>query len=261
MRIILLRGLARESAHWFDFPKQLEKALGESAKVELIDFPGCGKYYQQEALVSVEAMTDHARKESNVMASTKPTYVVGISMGGMIALDWAQRFPTELRGIVLINSSTGGQPFWWRLRPRAWLPILVAIALPCELRERLVLNNVSNNTHQYPAHLKQWLAIQQQHPVTRRTIFSMLRAAARFRPQQHCSISGMVLASPKDRFVSVYASNALAAQFNFTLYYHPQAGHDLPMDDPDWVCEKIAHYVRGEHISDKPIVDKPHLNE
>lgn len=250
MRIILLRGLARESAHWLDFPKQLENALGDDGKVELIDFPGCGKYYRQDALVSVEAMTDHARKESSLMASTEPIYVVGISMGGMIALDWAQRFPTELRGIVLINSSTGTQPFWWRLRPRAWLPILLAIALPCELRERLVLNNVSNNTHQYPIHLKQWLAIQQQHPVSRRTILSMLRAAARFRPQQNCKPDGMVLASEQDRFVSVRASKTLAAHFHWPLMCHLHAGHDLPMDDPDWVCEKIAHYVRGEPLCD-----------
>jgi pimeloyl-[acyl-carrier protein] methyl ester esterase len=245
MRIILLRGLARESAHWLDFPKQLENALGDDGKVELIDFPGCGKYYQQDALASVEAMTDHARKESSPIVSTEPVYVVGISMGGMIALDWAQRFPTELRGIILINSSTGAQPFWWRLRPRAWLPTLVAIALPCELRERIVLENVSNRADQYPTHLKQWLSIQKQRPVTRRTILSMLRAAAHFRPQQNSTLNGMVLASAQDRFVSVSASKALAAHFHWTLVCHPHAGHDLPMDDPDWVCEKIMQYIQA----------------
>jgi pimeloyl-ACP methyl ester carboxylesterase len=248
MRIILLRGLARESAHWLGFPWQLENALGNKGNVELIDFPGCGKYYQQNALASVEAMTDHARKEWSLSTSTEPIYVVGISMGGMIALDWAQRFPTELHGIILINSSTGAQPFWWRLRPRAWLSTLIAIALPCEWRERIVLENVSNRVDQYSIHLKQWLAIQKQRPVTRRTIFGMLRAAARFCPQQSCTPNGIILASEQDRFVSVRASKALAAHFHWTLICHPHAGHDLPMDDPDWVCEKITHYIREELV-------------
>ena len=127
MKIILLRGLARDAAHWHSFPEQLQAALGAQCQLHLIDFPGCGKYYQRPALHSIDAMTGHARNEGNVpavLASGEPVFIIGISMGGMVALDWAQRFP---HGNVLITSRAADQPLYWRLQPAAWPNVLLAL--------------------------------------------------------------------------------------------------------------------------------------
>lgn len=244
--VILLRGLAREAAHWLDFPAQLQQALGDNCRIHLVDFPGCGKYFTQPALTSVAFMTEHARKEIDIAAiaaRNDAIYVVGISMGGMVALDWAQRYPQELRGLVLINSSAGNQPFWWRLRPGAWPTMIRALLTDSSTREAQVLKIVSNNTPDYAQHLKQWLSIQQQRPVTRATIVTMLRAAAQFRPQHTCKVHGLVLASTGDRMVSVRASEAIAQQFHWPLQQHPSAGHDLPMDDPQWLVQQISLWL------------------
>jgi pimeloyl-ACP methyl ester carboxylesterase len=242
--IILLRGLARETAHWLEFPERLQQALGASFRLHFIDFPGCGKYYQQPALRSVAAMTDHARAEIiSIVESGEPVFIVGISMGGMVALEWAQRFPQEIQGLVLINSSSGDQPVFWRLQPSALPDILFALLLPCQQREARVLRRVSNLTAEYPQHLQQWLAIQQQRPVTRLTIVRMLRAAALFRPQPTCAVSGIVLASDTDRMVSVRTSEDIAQRFNWPLVRHPLAGHDLPMDDPQWVADEVTRFI------------------
>ena len=246
MHFILLRGLAREAAHWLDFPEQLQQALGDNCQLHVVDFPGCGKYCIQPALTSVAAMTDHARAEIDVAAiaaRNEAIYVLGISMGGMVALEWAQRFPQELRGLILINSSAGNQPFWWRLRPAAMLTMIRALLAEFRTREAKVLQIVSNNTADYSQHLNQWLAIQQQRPVTRATISTMLRAAAQFRPLPTCALQGLVLASTQDRMVSVRASEAIAQQFQWPIEQHLSAGHDLPMDDPHWVANKIAQWL------------------
>lgn len=245
--LILLRGLAREAAHWLDFPAQLQQALGDNCRIHLLDFPGCGKYIHNAALTSVAAMTDHARREitiADMRARGESVYVIGISMGGMVALDWAQRFPQDLNGIVLINSSAGDQPFWWRLRPGAWLTMIHALMSDNNIREAQVLKIVSNNIADYAQHTNQWLSIQQQHPVTRATIMAMLRAAAQFRPQSTCAVDGLVLASKCDRMVSVRASQALAAGFNWPLQLHPSAGHDLAMDDPYWLTDKLSQWLK-----------------
>lgn len=246
MHIILLRGLAREAAHWLEFPELLRKATENTCQLHLIDFPGCGKYCKQPALRSIAAMTDHARAEIasiSAMTSGENVFIVGISMGGMVALDWAQRFSQEVCGLILINSSSGDQPVWWRLRPRAWLIMLLAFLLPRRQREALVLRTVSNDSARYPKRLQQWLAIQQQRPVTRRAIFTMLRAAAQFQPQPACAVNGLVLASSNDRMVSVRASESLAEYFNWPLKHHPHAGHDLPTDDGQWVVNEITQWI------------------
>lgn len=240
MKIILLRGLAREAGHWLDFPAQLQKALGNGWQLELIDLPGCGQWHQQAACDSIATTTDAVRRQ---LASDEPVYLLGISMGAMVALDWAQRFPQQVRGLVLINSSAGDQPLHWRLRPRAWPLLLLALLLPIAWREALVLRQVSNNREYYPTHLQTWLRIQQQHPVSRRNIVRMLTAAARFRPAQHCILPGLVLASEGDRFVSPLASRELAARFNWPLQLHPSAGHDLPLDAPQWLCTQISQWL------------------
>lgn len=245
IHVILLRGLAREAAHWLDFPARLQQALGDNCQTHLVDFPGCGKYFRQAALASVAAMTDHARSEIDRVniTSRDAVYVIGISMGGMIALDWAQRFPNELKRLVLINSSAGDQPFWWRLRPTAWPTMICALFSDSSSREAQVLRIVSNNTADYAQHLSLWLSIQQQRPVARATIMTMLRAAAQFRPQPTCAVNGLVLTSDGDRLVSVRASLSLAQQFDWPVHRHPSAGHDLPMDDPEWVANKLADWL------------------
>lgn len=247
IHLILLRGLAREAAHWLDFPAQLQQTPGDDCRVHLIDFPGCGKYYRQHALTSVADMTDHARTEiaiTEILDRNESVYVVGISMGGMVALDWAQRFPDGLNGLVLINSSAGDHPFWWRLRPGAWLTMISALLSDSNTREEKVLKIVSNNTADYAQHLNEWLSIQQQRPVTRATIMTMLRAAAQFRPHPTCAVKGLVLASKEDRMVSVRASEAIARQFNWPIQQHPTAGHDLPMDDARWVADKLVQWLK-----------------
>ena len=244
--IVLLRGLAREAAHWLDFPARLQQHLGADCHIHLVDFPGCGRYFTQPALASVSAMTEHARREIdalNIDAQSTPLFVMGISMGGMIALDWAQRFPQEVRGLVLINSSTGAQPFWWRLRPGAWLSTVCALFASTRAREAGVLALVSNKDDAHALHLRQWLAIQQQRPVSRATIVTMLRAAARFQPQPECSAAGLILASKRDRMVSVRASEAIAKAFGWPIFTHETAGHDLPIDDSEWVIRQIDNWL------------------
>lgn len=246
MHFILLRGLAREAGHWLEFPASLQNSLGKHCKVHCIDFPGCGKYHRTPALSSIAAMTDHARTQVQAQinqAQGEPVYLLGISMGGMVALDWVQRFPQDISGLVLINSSSGNQPFWWRLLPGAWPTMALALLLPERQREALVLRRVSNRPVDYQQRLQQWLAIQSQRPVSRDTIITMLKAAASFVPQVSHFPQGLILASNKDRLVSVKASKALAQRFQWPLQIHPNAGHDLPMDDGDWVVQQVAQWL------------------
>lgn len=245
MHIILLRGLAREAAHWKDFPTQLHAAIGDECEIHCVDFPGCGPYFRKRALRSISAMTDFARAQLTEKNICERVIVIGISMGGMVALDWAQRFPAQLGGLVIINSSAGDQPISWRLQPRAWVPLLTALIMPIPLREKLVLRYVSNDRGSFKANLRGWLQIQQQRPVSRRTIITMLNAAAGFHPLEQSIKNGLVINSAGDQLVAPAASEDLARRFAWPLFTHPSAGHDIPMDDPTWLSKTIAAWLES----------------
>ncbi len=261
----MLRGLAREAGHWLDLPQRLQQALlaaqgpgadqvpgadqaqqHQSVQVICIDFPGCGKYHHLPALPSIAAMTAHARAQLEQLSAPddkSPVIVIGISMGGMVALDWAERYPAELQQLVLINSSTGAQPLWWRLRPAALFTTLAALCGTWRWRERLMLGLVSNDRAHFHKHLRQWRGIQLQRPVSRSNMLAMLLAAARYRPQGQCQVRGLILASLRDRMVAVAASRHLGEAYHWPVHYHPVAGHDLSLDDPDWVISELADWL------------------
>ena len=55
----------------------------------------------------------------------------------------------------------------------------------------------------------------------------------------------LILASRKDRLVSVECSKSLAGQWQCPLRLHASAGHDLPLDDGPWVATQVRDWMRG----------------
>ncbi|MDZ7924275.1 MAG: alpha/beta hydrolase [Marinagarivorans sp.] len=256
MHIILLRGLGRESAHWGDFPEQLKRYLDEQLKTHTecdkqgitiysIDLPSCGEFHQQAACKTIAEMTEHARDTFNRKKNASPkTLLIGLSMGGMVALDWSQRYPQEITYVVLINSSLGTQPLHWRIKLHAWPIAFAALLAPLKWREYWMLKLVSNDKKNQREQLKNWLYIQQQRPVSRCHLMQLLIAAARFKPLKTSLKNGLIITSQQDQLVSSRCSHAIAAQYQWPLLQHPSAGHDLPMDAPEWLCKHLSTWLK-----------------
>ena len=251
MNVVLLRGLARESSHWGDFPLRLKKSISQTINtpnIILPDIKGTGIYHKLVASRSIEESVDFVRKkidEERQINKNQKLVLVGLSMGGMMALNWAQRYPGEVNNIVLINGSSALDFFVRRLRPEAWFRILVALCSPMPLREKVMLNTVSNR-EDYQEILQTWIAVQKRNPVSRRNIFIMLSAASRFSPQNHSPVPGLVIASEQDKLVNPECSKTIANLLDWPLIFHPDAGHDLPMDDPGWLAEKISSWLTDD---------------
>jgi predicted alpha/beta hydrolase family esterase len=54
-----------------------------------------------------------------------------------------------------------------------------------------------------------------------------------------------VLRSLGDQMVSPHCSAALARHWACALWEHPSAGHDLALDDPQWLARTVARWVDG----------------
>lgn len=242
---ILLRGLSRSARHWGNLPQRLEQALPDS-RVLAIDLPGNGRLNHQPSATDVATMAEQARSLVVQAGVVMPCHLVALSLGGMVASAWAARWPQELRSLVLINTSLRGlSPFHRRMRPAAW-PTLLRIALaPCSDRqwEESIHALTSQHPERRAATVADWMALRQQQRVTRLNVLRQLLAAARFRaPDQVPAVATLLLASRQDQLVDWHCSAAIALRWQTRLTLHPSAGHDLPLDDPDWLVEQLTRW-------------------
>ncbi|MEO6015903.1 MAG: alpha/beta hydrolase [Polaromonas sp.] len=248
MTWILLRGLTRESRHWDDFVPQLAQCTGE--EVLTLDLPGNGEFANQTSPASVRGMLAFARRQLQARSLPPPYRLLAMSLGGMVAADWAQRYPLETERLVLINTSM--RPFstmTQRLRPANWLPLARLAARWRDNRradkvERTLHRLTCNQTLSREHDLAAWLHIRQSAPVSATSAILQLWAAARF----SCAASPppcpvLVLSSGADHLVNPLCSMHLAAAWQTAHQQHPWAGHDLPHDDADWVCRQVAAWL------------------
>lgn len=250
---ILLRGLTRDSRHWGDFPALFQAALPGAAIVTL-DLPGNGARNEEASPTQVEHMAEACRAELRARGLHPPYHLLAMSLGAMVAGAWAAAHAEEVAAAVLINTSLRPfSPLHQRLRPRAYPPLL-RLALPGATAidwERTVLALTSKLAPNRDALLRQWTTWRERHPVSRRNALRQLWAASRYRaPPQRPAVPLLVLASAADQLVDPACSRRLATQWRTAYGEHPRAGHDLPLDDGEWVAARVAAWLRGRTATD-----------
>jgi pimeloyl-ACP methyl ester carboxylesterase len=243
----MLRGLTREAGHWGEFRQQFGERFSDD-QVICIDLPGAGDNRSLRASAKLADYTDFIRSElARLNPDQLPVIGLGLSMGGMILLDWAARFPGELRGVVAMNTSAAnlGWP-WQRLNWRALhcMARMLANRGP-EVVERAILDLVSNHGERRLNAVRLWVEIRRLRPTSIGNMLRQLLAAARFRVRfVDVRIPILLLASRGDRLVSVHISRLLAEKLSTArLVLHDTAGHDLPIDDPQWITEQVAAWA------------------
>jgi len=243
---VLLRGLTRERAHWGPFMEQLQ-ARAPGARVLGLDLPGNGQWHRQRSPTCVAAMVDAARAQLADMQAKPPYHLLALSLGAMVALDWATRYPQELAGGVLLNTSLARfSPFHHRLRPANYAALLGLLAGRGGVagREATLLSLTSARPEAHPGVVALWIAISRTRPVSAANALRQLLAALRYRaPAEAPAVPLLVLVGAGDRFVDPRCSHALARAWQLPLIEHPSAGHDLPLDDGGWVVEQAVRWA------------------
>lgn len=242
---VLLRGLMREQRHWGDFPAQLGMAL-PGATVITLDLPGNGARHRDDSDTSVAGMVESARASVRAAGVQGPVHVLALSLGAMVAVEWAARHPRELAGVVLVNTSMRPfSRFHQRLRWQNY-PAILSMALRggAARRERTILHLTSNGHAGDAALLARWEAIGATAPVSRMNALRQLWAAARYRaPATPPAVPMLVVASEGDRLVDPACSLTLAAAWNVACKLHSSAGHDLPLDESEWLVAIVAKWA------------------
>ncbi len=238
---VLIRGLLREARHWGIFTEYLQQQFPQ-AIITTPDIPGNGRHHQLISPSSIAEITDALRQH---IPKHHPCVLIGLSMGGMVAIDWMSRYPKEIIGAVLINTSA--RPiahFYHRLRWQIYPKILKMFFCSSIEKESEILHLTSNHFQHDAVLLQNWRLWQQQNPVSAINARNQLLAAIKFRlptnkPQQPI----LIVTSTADRLVDYRCSQQLAQHWQTSYQYHETAGHDLPLDEPEWLVEVITKWL------------------
>ena len=244
---IFLRGLTREARHWGELP---ERWVAHGLPPPLmIDLPGNGNARHLPVPADVRGMAEAVRAATRAARQSGPWHIVAMSLGAMVATDWAQTWPDEVASLVLVNTSM--RPFSGvtaRLRPGNWTALAGMIGhwrnrARCE---RTIHRLTCERLDTRDADLARWVAIGLDAPVSRHAAWRQLMAAARFSAQPEAPrCPTLIVASDADRLVNPSCSTQLAAAWPAAQHVrHPWAGHDLPHDDPEWLCETVGAWQR-----------------
>ncbi len=242
---LLIRGLAREVGHWGDFLKFLE-SQDFSQSVVALDLPGIGTERNRNTPLSIRENVEdlrHRWREKN--KNNLPWAILGISMGAMISMDWISQYPNDFSAGVFINSSSRGtSTLFQRLKPHyVRHSVWSLLNRNIEKREREILKITSNLKRDDIETQKMWIKIAKKSPPRLSTIVFQLIASAKFRAPQHLPLRSLFLTSKADLMVDYKSSQKLSELYSAQLHIHEMAGHDLPLDDPDWILEKIKEFI------------------
>ncbi len=237
---VLIRGLLREARHWGGFTDNLQQQFPD-AMISMPDIPGNGRLHHVTSPKTIAGMTEALRQQISI---NQPLRLIALSMGGMIAIDWMTRYPDEVGAAVLINTSARPlSPFYYRLRWTSY-PQVIQIIFHSAVQKESDILSLTSNRHQHDSKLlESWQQWQQQNPVSTASARNQFLATVKFsvtdKPQQPV----LVVTSQADRLVDYRCSLKLAQTWQTSYVQHESAGHDLPLDVPEWLAHVIKQWV------------------
>lgn len=236
---LFLRGLARSKEHWGIFIDVFKKRFPQD-EMELLDTAGNGSEYHRKSFLQISDYAEDLRVRSSLARNQKRLHLVCLSLGGMIGASWAAEHPEDLASLTLINVSDSSMAHLYERLQIHNYPRLVRTALfekDRKKREKEILQ-MTAQTLTNPDHWAEIFAQTQETPVL--NSLRQLWAASRFRfEKQKPPLSVQILVGMKDLFVDPVCSHRLAAQWRLDCIECMQGAHDLPLTEPQWVCDQL----------------------
>lgn len=241
---LFLRGLSRNQFHWYE-RESYEKILQN--EVHFLDLAGFGLSQKKLSPTTIRGirrkLQDDWRHYSMKFDPNSKKVVVGMSLGGLVAMNWAC-VSKEWDALVMINSSVADLSWpWQRLNPKAYLPFLKGMILDDNRRWEETIFDITCNYKKFKEKIvSDWVKNRETYPPKKLNIFNQLNAASGFKSPKTMDTPGLILTSTRDRLVSFRCSKSIAKKFNFQLEISRSAGHDLSVDAKDWMLNHIKDF-------------------
>lgn len=241
--VVLLQGLGLSSRFWFDVPKMLAEDEGTPRRVIAIDNRGTGRSDKPRRPWTMATMADDVVAVLDD-AGVDAAYIVGISMGGMIAQHVALRHPKRVRGLVLLATTAG---FLMGALPEAKaLALLVSLPFggPRAGRNLAKLLLPESKWEKAKEIFRDWPNAMRDDPTSRATFAAHLFAASTHLVTRRLSkieCPAVVVAGKHDQLIPMKNARVLAAKIRRAeLEVIDDAGHAIFADDRDLVRRMVV---------------------
>ncbi len=237
---LLLRGLTRGCGHWADFPDKLNERFPKD-RILLLDLPGNGKAHQQQSPWQLRSYVEFLRESLKDLSVSGELRIVAVSLGAMVSLEWMKIHPKEItKGFFINTSLKGSGRIYDRLRPENYLALLKVLKMKdVKQREELILRMTSRNLAAQEKHLGPFAEFSSRYPVQAQNFLRQLVAASQATITEKKPGDLELLVSVHDNFINSRCSFNIARRWGIEPRIHPWAGHDISLDDPDWVVGQL----------------------
>ncbi|MFC4455037.1 alpha/beta hydrolase [Deinococcus sonorensis] len=224
------------------------QALGRSYRVLSPDYRDTGDSSPSEEPYTLPDLADEAAAFMSALGAA-PAWVVGLSMGGMVAQHLALRHPELVEGLVLVATTPGGpdsEPATERGR--------AALFLPAELeageraRQALALMTAPGFADAHPEALAQAEARGRQHPLGLESFkrqFRAIRAHDTTAQLQAIRVPTLVLHGDHDDLIPLSNASRLASGIpGAQLKVYPATGHMPHLEQPDAFLADLHGFLK-----------------
>jgi len=241
--VVLLHGFAEDSAIWDDLIKHISK----SRKVICPDLRGSGRSTGNMDGVSMGSLADDVKKIFD-KENIQQAYLIGHSMGGYVALAFAEKYPERLKGLGLFHSTAfadSDEKKQGRKKNADFIRKHGAV----KFLEQSVPNLFSDETKENQPHLAKEI-------IDRYSNFSpislvayteaMMNRPDRTDVLKNIKCPVLLIIGEFDTAVPIEQSLKLCAIADFTyIYIAAHSGHMGMLEEPEFCLKAIQDFLSG----------------
>jgi pimeloyl-ACP methyl ester carboxylesterase len=241
--LLLIEGLGQSMWAW----REQVPVFARRYRTIAFDTRGTGRSYVPDEPYGIDEL---ARDAADILDG-RAARVVGLSMGGYVALTLALARPELVRSLVLAGTGAGGPD---RVpRPQAVRDAYAAaIGLPFGEygRRTMPMTFARGWSERNPGRFEEILAARLEFPTPEKTLEAHLQVCygfyARACEVERIDAPALVLHGDEDLIVPVENGRTLAARLPNARYLELSGrGHNLPLEDPATFNQLVMEFLEG----------------
>ena len=241
--LLLIEGLGQSMWAW----REQVPVFAHRYRTIAFDTRGTGRSYVPDEPYGIDELSEDA---ADILGG-RAARVVGLSMGGYVALTLALARPDLVHSLVLAATGAGGPdrvPRQQAVRDA----FATAIGLPFDEygRRTMPMTFARDWTERNPERFEEILAARLEFPTPEKTLEAHLQVCygfyARACEVERIDAPALVLHGDEDLIVPVENGRMLASRLSNARYVElPGRGHNLPLEDPKTFNQLVMEFLES----------------